>query len=294
MMAETQIQDIKDEIIVNEDIQRRLDKTVKQILVVEDEIIIAEDIQRKLKKMGYVVPVIVSSGEEAIKKTEENNPDLVLMDIVVYGKTDGIEAAEQIRSHFDIPVVYLTAFADEKTLERAKLTEPFGYLIKPFKEKELQITIEIALYKHKMEKRLKESERRLRESNLWLAAVIKSIGDAVIATDPEGTIRLMNPIAEAMTGWKQEEAFGKPLTTVFNIISEIDKMIENPVTKAIREDSFYGLADRTVLITKEGLKIPIDIIGSIIKDYRDNIIGVVLSFYDIIERNRICETLISH
>ena len=273
------------------DIQRILETTVKQVLVVEDEIIIAEDIQRKLKKMGYAVPVIVSSGEEAIKKAKENNPDLVLMDIVIHGKMDGIETAEQIRSCFDIPVVYLTAYADEKTLERAKITEPFGYLIKPFKERELQITIEISLYKHKMEKILKESERRLRESNQWLNATIKSLGEAVIATDEKGIIKIMNPFAEALTGWKREDALGEPLTAVFNIISETDKQIENPVTKAIREDIFYGLAHHTLLITKEGMGIPVDVIGSTIKDDGDCVIGIVLIFYDIIERKRTDDAL---
>src|SRR3989304_8259393 len=102
-----------------------------RILVVEDEIIIAEDMQRKLKKMGYVVPAIASSGEEAIRKIKENIPDLILMDIVIHGNMDGIETAGQIHSLFDIPVVYLTAYADEKTLQRAKITQPFGYLIKP-------------------------------------------------------------------------------------------------------------------------------------------------------------------
>jgi len=267
-------------------------KTAKQILIVEDEIIIAEGIQRKLKTMGYDVPATVSSGEDAIKKIKENNPDLILMDIVIHGKMDGIETAEQIHSLFDIPVVYLTAYADEKTLERAKITEPFGYLIKPFKERELQITIEIALYKHEMEKKLKESERRLREKNQWLVAVIESIGDAVIATDPEGNIRLMNPIAEALTGWKQKEVLGKPLITIFNILSqEIDTKIEDPVKKAIREDVFYGLADHTILITKEGMKIPVDIIGSTIKIDGNNIIGIVFIFYDIIERTKIDKTL---
>jgi len=261
--------------------------TAKQILVVEDEIIIAENIQRKLTNMGYYVPAIVSSGEEAIKKIKENNPDLVLMDIVIHGKIDGIETAGQIRSLYDIPVVYLTAFADEKTLERAKITEPFGYLIKPFKERELQIIIEIALYKHEMEKKLKESERRLKERNQWLAAVIEGIGDAVIATDTKGTIQLMNPIAEALTGWNQKEAIGKPLATVFNIISEeSDKKIEHPVTKAILEGIFYGLADHTVLITKDGMKIPVDVIGSTIKMDGNRIIGIVLIFYDIIEQVR--------
>lgn len=191
--------------------------------------------------------------------------------------------------------MYLTAYADEKTIERAKITEPFGYLIKPFKERELHITIEIALYKHEMEKKLKESERRLREKNQWLVAVIESIGDAVIATDPEGTIQLMNPIAEALTGWNQKEALGKTLTDVFNIISEEnDKKIEDPVTKAIREDMFYGLAERTVLISKQGIKMPVDIIGSTIKTDGNSIIGIVLIFYDIIERNRIYEMQTSH
>lgn len=263
-----------------------------QILVVEDEIIIAEDIQRRLKRMGYTVPVIASSGEEAIKKARENNPDLVLMDIVIHGGMDGIETAEQIRASLDIPIVYLTAYADEKTLERAKITEPFGYIIKPFKERELQITIEIALYKHKMEKMLKESERRLRESNQWLVAVIKSIGDAVIATDTGGTVKLMNPIAEALTGWKQEEASGKPLSTVFNITSkETGKQVENPVAKVMREGAFYGLADHTVLVAKGGTEIPVDIIGSSIRDDKDSITGIVVVFYDIIERRQIEDAL---
>lgn len=259
-----------------------------QILVVEDESIVAEHIRRCLQRMGHSVPSVASSGEKAIKLMEEISPDLVLMDIVLEGEMDGIEAAKQIRSRFNIPVVYLTAFSDEKILERAKITEPFGYIIKPFTERELHINIEIALYKHKMERELKESEQ-------WLAATVKSLGEAVIATDKKGIIKIMNPFAEALTGWKREDALGKPLTTVFNIISEeTDKPVENPVKKAIREYIFYGLGDHTVLITKEGLKIPVDIIGSTIKDDRDNIIGVVLSFYDIIERNRIYETLKSH
>ncbi len=253
----------------------------EQVLVVEDETIVAEDIRRTLQKLGYYIPATASSGEAAIKKVEVFNPDLVLMDIMLNGKMDGIEAAEQIRSRYDIPVVYLTAYSDKTTLERAKITEPFGYIVKPFKERELEINIEIALYKHKIEKRLKESEQ-------WLAATIRGIGDAVIATDPEGVIKIMNPIAEALTGWKQEEALGKPLATAFNIISEeMGKQIENPVTKAIREGNYYGLAENTILITRDGVKIPIDIIGSSIKDDRDNVIGTVLVFYDITERKRI-------
>ena len=115
--------------------------TNAQILVVEDEGIIAKDIQNILKSMGYAVPAIASSGEGAIKKAAETFPDLVLMDIVLGGHMDGVEAAEQIRDRFDIPVVYLTAYADNKTLQRAKITEPYGYILKPFSERELHTTI---------------------------------------------------------------------------------------------------------------------------------------------------------
>ena len=124
-----------------------------QILVVEDEGIIAKDIKNTLGLLGYFVVAVASSGEEAIEKAIETHPDLVLMDIVLEGDMDGVEAAEQIRDRFDIPVVYLTAYSDDKTLQRAKITEPYGYILKPFQERELYTTIEMALYKHKIERK---------------------------------------------------------------------------------------------------------------------------------------------
>lgn len=134
-----------------------------KILVVEDSKSTANLIKMSLEKLGYAVSATVGSGEEAIKKTEENNTDLVLMDIILEGEMDGIEAANIIHSRFDIPVIYITALADKNMLKRAKITEPFGYLIKPFKEQELYSNIEIALYKHKTEKKLHENEERFRE-----------------------------------------------------------------------------------------------------------------------------------
>ena len=133
----------------------------KKIMVVEDENIVAMELRSRLESLGYSVPAVISSGAEAIKKASESNPDLVLMDIVIKGDMDGIETAEQIRSNFNIPVVFVTAYADNITLQRAKITEPSGYILKPFKEKELQISIEIALYKHKIERELKESKEDL-------------------------------------------------------------------------------------------------------------------------------------
>lgn len=225
-----------------------------QILVVEDEIIVAENIRRRLEKMGYSVPVTVPSGEMAVRKAEENKPDIVLMDIVLQGGMDGVEAADRIRERFNIPVVYLTAYSDDKTLQRAKITEPFGYVIKPFKERELQIAIEIALFKHEMEKKLKESKE-------WLLITLKSLTDGVIATDPEGCVQLINPAAQSMTGWNPEEAQGKPLRDIFNITSE-------------KTDS----AIQTLLIAKDGTRIPIETGNDSIRDDEGNVIGIVVTF----------------
>jgi diguanylate cyclase (GGDEF)-like protein/PAS domain S-box-containing protein len=131
-----------------------------RILIVEDESIVQLDIMNSLQVLGYEVVGTASSGEEGIKQAEVNRPDLVLMDIILKGNIDGVRAAEKIRSCLKIPVIYLTACADNKTLQRAKITEPFGYVLKPFEERELHGHIQIALYKHGMEKRLKESEER--------------------------------------------------------------------------------------------------------------------------------------
>lgn len=256
-----------------------------RILIVEDEGIIAKDIQSTLNRSGYSVVGIASSGEEAIKKAMEIHPDLVLMDIVLKGAMDGVEAAEHIRDHFDIPVVYLTAYSDDTTLQRAKITEPFGYILKPFQEKELYTTIEMAIYKHTTQRKLKESEQ-------WLATTLKSIGDAVIATNVNKLITFMNPVAEALTGWKQEEAIGKPLKDVFKVINEkTGKQADDPVAMVLREGVIVGLSNHAVLIAKDGTKRPVDDSGAPIRDDKGKIIGVVLVFRDITERKIAVEQL---
>jgi len=235
-----------------------------QILVVEDEAIVAEAIQKKLQKLGYTVPSTASSGEEAIKIVEKINPDLVLMDIVLQGDMDGIEAAEQIRTRFNIPVVYLTAYSDEKTLLRAKITEPFGYIIKPFKERELQVAIEMALYKHEMERKLKDSKE-------WFITTLNSISDGVIATDPDGHVVFMNPVAQSTTGWELEAAQGKPLKDIFNTVSE----------KTGEEQ-----ANRTILIAQNGNRTPVDTSSNAIRNDKGTIIGVIMVFRRLRERKQ--------
>ena len=125
--------------------------TNARIMIVEDEWIAAEDTRNRLQDLGYSVSSLASTGKEAIQKAKEDKPDLILTDIVLEGEMDGIEVAKQIYSSFDIPFVYLTAYADDKILERIKITEPFGYIVKPFTNEDLKIAIELALYKHKAE-----------------------------------------------------------------------------------------------------------------------------------------------
>jgi diguanylate cyclase (GGDEF)-like protein/PAS domain S-box-containing protein len=142
------------------DVMGSVNSSHEHILVVEDETIVALDIKQRLESMDYIVDATVMSGEQAIQKAEELLPDLVLMDIKLKGEMDGVEAAEIIHKRFHIPVIFLTAFADELTLKRAKITDAFGYILKPFEERELNVNIEMALYKHKIENKLRESEER--------------------------------------------------------------------------------------------------------------------------------------
>src|SRR6185369_6097463 len=171
--------------------------TPARILVVEDDRVVARDIQQQLTRIGHVVVGTTARGEDAPQLALGTQPEIVLMDIRLEGSTDGIEAAQQIRENCHIPVVFLTAYADDETVRRASITEPFGYILKPFEDLQLRTVIEMALYKHAAERRLRESERRY-------VATLSSIGDAVIATDDMAKITFMNPIAERLTGWPME------------------------------------------------------------------------------------------
>ncbi len=144
------------------------------VLVVEDESIVAKDIQNSLKKLGYTVPSVENSGEDAIEAAGQHRPDLILMDIMLKGEISGIEAAEQIKNRYQIPVIFLTAYADESTLSKAKVTEPYGYIIKPFKEIDLHTSIEMALYKHGKEQEVKK------ERDLYSSIVLDKSSDDCI------------------------------------------------------------------------------------------------------------------
>ena len=254
-----------------------------QILVVEDEHIVAKDIQYRLQGLGYHIPAVASSGEEALQKAEETRPDLVLMDIRLKGPMNGVEAAEELRRRFNIPVVYLTAYADDHTLHRAKVTEPFGYLLKPFEERELYTCIEVALYKHQMEQKLKESEQ-------WLVTTLRCIGDAVVATDVAGRVKFLNHVAEELTGWTQADAIEKGLTQVFNILSGED-LPHSVFDRAIREAQAVDSPNEAILLAKHGSGTSIEYRAAAIRDNTGHEIGLVLIFRDITQRKQAEEKL---
>lgn len=259
--------------------------TTASILVVEDERIIAKGIEKQLKALGYGVTGLAATGEEAIQQATEDRPDIILMDIHLGFGMDGIEAADVIRSRFNIPVVYLTAHSDEATLQRAKVTEPFGYILKPYEDRDLHTAIEIGLYKSKMEHRLRESEQ-------WLMGILASIGDGVIATDRKGLVRFMNPVAEQLTEWTEADALDKDLREVFPIVEEkTHEPVLNPVYNALETGLPTNLSPNTFLIRKAGTKFPIDDVATPIRDVSGRVGGAVLVFRDITERRRVDEHL---
>ncbi|RPJ09329.1 MAG: response regulator [Spirochaetaceae bacterium] len=178
------------------------------ILIVEDEKIVATDIRYMLKKIDMTSTDIAKSANDAFEKIEAKRPDLILMDINLSGDIDGVHAAGIIQKKYRIPVMYLTAYADEKTVERAKHTEPVGYLLKPFNEIELKTNIEIALYKQKINEKLKKQE-------LWLSSTLTKIGTGIIKTDEKSAIILMNNVAERFAGTTLENAEGKLISEIF-------------------------------------------------------------------------------
>lgn len=259
--------------------------TKAKILIVEDEKITAKNIRMTLDNLGYSVSAIASSREEALKKAGEDKPDLVLMDIKLNGKMEGIEAADEIRHRFDIPVVYLTAYADEETLKRARVTEPFGYILKPFERRELHSILEISLYKHRTEKKLRQTQQ-------WLSTTLKNINDAVVVADIGGIVTFMNPIAKILTGYKKEEAIGKKLSEIFNVISEnTGRRIEDLVSKVVEEGSVLKLNNSLRLITKDKKSILIEASNAPLRDERGNITEIIVAFRDVSEHDRLLKAL---
>ncbi len=216
----------------------------KRILIVEDENIIAEDIRNTLVKFNYKVLTIVASGEKAIQKAEELKPDLILMDIMIEGNMNGIEAAKLIQSEFRIPIVFLTAYADDKILEQAAESSPFGYLIKPFEDRELRATIEMAFYKSKM-------EMALRKNRNFLLRVIDTVPNNIFVKDKSGKYLMVNDSLAELYNTTPKKMIGK---TDRELIKK-SKIKNEDLENLVKDDINVINGKKKILIPEESLSL---------------------------------------
>ncbi len=248
-------------------------KAKPQILIVEDELIAAEDLRITLTNLGYEVSSMVSSGRKAIKMIEEKRPDLILMDIKLKGDIDGVEASKQIRSRFNIPIIYITALSDNDALQRAKITEPFGYIHKPIEEMELHTTIEMALYRHKMERKLKESEERYR-------TLFEDSRDALYITTREGKIVDVNQSMLDLSGYTREEMLGMDIQKKYVNHADRANFQEQIEKKGFVRD--YEVK----FFTKDRKEMDCLITAAVQRNHDGSILGYQGSIRDITERKK--------
>ena len=254
------------------------------VLITEDETISAKYLNETLKQLGYNVVGIAKTADNSIKLASKLNPDIVIMDINLPGKIDGIEATKRIRTNLNIPVIYLTGISDTDTLERALKTEPNGYILKPFKKQELFTVIEMALYRDSLEKKLKASEQ-------LMALTLECIGDGLITTDVEGNVMLLNKEAEKFTGYSLKEIKGKKLTDIYKIRFENSKNFLKPFSSIITQCSVNEENKDLILTSKNYKNLPINQTIAPIKDENKIIRGFIITFRDILLKKKAEETL---
>jgi PAS domain S-box-containing protein len=251
-----------------------------RVLVVEDEAIVAEEIRDRLERLKVEVVALADTGEQAIRVAEETRPDLVLMDIRLKGALDGIQTAAILRERLDIPVVYLTAHSDPSTLDRAMQGPSFGYVLKPFQEKDLRIAIASAVSRAR-------TEQALKEKNASYAAMLASIADAVVAIDTLGQVSFMNAAAEAVTGWTRAEALGRPMHEVLQVIDETTRSeMESPAALALRQCAAEHATRDALLIDRQGVAIPVASSAAPVLDARGRLLGAVMVMRDLRRRQR--------
>ena len=253
------------------------------ILIVEDDIIVANNLRDRLAGLGHAVCGITASGREAIERTAESQPDLILMDIKLRGEMDGVACAQEIRSRYDIPVVYLTGYADEKTLQRAKLSDPYGYILKPFEVRDLHTTIEMALHKHLMEKRLRESEEKYR------SLVEHSLQGIVVIQDIPPRVIFANAPCAGIIGYSVEELVNLPADRTFDLVHPEDQeWLLQRLADHVSREAVPATGELRV-IHKDGTVRWVEYFASIIE--REGRPAVQAAFVDITARKQAEEAL---
>ncbi|MFO0751454.1 MAG: response regulator [Myxococcota bacterium] len=258
-----------------------------RILIVEDEPLIAAMVRDELEALAYDVPPAVATGAGALAAVEHERPDLVLMDVGLRGPMDGVEVASRMRDGARVPVVFMTSHADEATLARVKAVDPYGFLVKPFDQRALRTTIEVALRRHRLETELAERER-------WFATTLDSIGDAVIATDRDGRVTFMNPRAQSLIGWPLAEARGRRSAEVLWLFDRHGEPVSDPTQRT--PASGGGGAEpangrELVVVTRSGARVVVEDLTRPIVDGRGANLGTVIALRDVTERKRLEERL---
>ena len=242
------------------------------ILIVEDEKIIALDLQRRIERFGYRVVGLVSNYEDAVTAAAETDPDIILMDIMLGGERDGVDAALAIHERKNTPIIFLTAYADAQTVERVKKAEPVGYVLKPFKDRELQTTLEIAIYKSRIDSKLREQQE-------LFSTLLASISDGLIAFDETCSIRFANPVAETLVGIDAGVHIGSDVRTTFVVF---DDVTENPVRLNLEQVQNIGTTNFNDVHLKTTRGGRIHIRGAITPvPFADSTVGGLISFQDV-------------
>ena len=268
-------------------------KDQKTILLVEDEPVTSIVEKNILEKHGYNV-ITADTGGKAIETVEATpSIDLILMDINLGSGMDGATAAEKILKTHDLPLIFLSSHTEREVIEKIEKITSYGYIVKTSGNTVLIASIKMAFRLFEAQMKNKEQAQMLRESERNLSMTLKSIGDAVIATDTEGRIVRMNTVAEQLTGWNMGEALGRPLDEVFHIINQHTRQrVENPVAKVLQTGKTHGLANDTVLVSRQGTEYVIaDSVAAIVDDKTGQTVGVVLVFRDVTEDHVVREAL---
>ena len=245
-----------------------------RILVVEDESIVAKDIQKTLEKLGYEVPATASSAASAYEKLEQIEPDLVFLDIKLKGEEDGIHIAGHIKEKYNIPVIFLTSYMDQETLDRAKVTEPYGYIVKPFSESDLKTTVEMALFKFSRDREVRDSEQRL-------ANALGKVEEAIVVTDTEGRITYMNEKAGNLFGYGVATAIGLDVFQLMAIEMEGGSGLKKEqLFEAMKKDEAVEMEECFIIVKRDNSSVASSFSASSVHDEKNQYLGAALVIRD--------------
>lgn len=248
------------------------------ILIVEEDASIARELAKHLEGLGYRIVGVVHSSQDALQMIEPFKPSIILMNVRLKGRLEGIKTGNLIHQRHDLPVIYVIDQSSQATIRRAAATSPFGYIFRPFDQKQVLATIETALIRHQLEKKLQQSRQ-------WLNTTLTSIADGVLATDEQGRIRFMNPAAMRLTGWSHEDAMMRPFYQVFLLVDEASHEladIAGAQSLLLKDEPSRGFEG--ILHSRTGKRITVEARLTSIKDGKGNVFGMVLVFRDITQQ----------